>query len=260
MPKLGLYRFRQLKWQFVLVVPLCLAVAAALIFPAQSRASIANIDVSTYLSAVSAVMTVVALFCSLSIAWVLFSDQQAKSERARAFENLKSRLLTTQEWLMSQPSGEDRDVCMACVFEWNKFGLEDLPTTKFGDAYDAYCEALQAGLSRENPDRRRFFLLSTVHFGYMEELLSSFGESAVRQILTGMFIDTLAKGVILVILSTLTLVGALLWYTGATAPWFIVALAFVALGAAMLMVEVWLDLRGANEEETNFSGWKSEET
>jgi hypothetical protein len=183
-------------------------VELAIYYGRWSGADLTALDRSTFITALGTVATLVALFCSLSIAWILFVSQQSKGERLAAYDLMKSRLLEVQRWLLSHPETEDRETCLSLAYELDKLDLSDLPQTNLGPEYAEYCEALAAGLDSNNTERRIFYLISSTHFSYIESLLNRIGLVSIRQLIPPIYIDTLPKGVALVGLSVLVLTAS----------------------------------------------------
>jgi hypothetical protein len=235
---------------------ICTAVSAlaqlAIYYGVWSGADLNSLDRSIFITALSTVATLVALFCSLSIAWILFVSQQSKAERLAAFDLLKSRLLEVQRWLLSLPHTDDRETCLSLAYELDKLDLSDLPQTDRGPEYAEYGEALEAALDSDDDERRVFYLISSTHFGYIESLLNRIGLVSIRQLVTRLFIDTLAKGVTLVGLAVLVLIASLLWYNEPMKPTFVIASTFIAVGSALLLAEVWIDLRRYYDDDIDF--------
>ena len=224
----------------------------AIYFGQWTRADIAGLDRSTFIGALSAVATLVALFCSLSIAWILFVSQQSKSERLATYDLFKSSLREAKNWLHGLEISDDREICLSLAYELDKLELSDLPQTDLGPEYEAYCKALDEGLSSEDGEHREFYFRSTTHFAYIESLLSRIGIISIRQIITRVFIDTLAKGVSLVALSVAVLVVSFLWFSESVKPALVMSATFIAFGAALLLLEVWVDLRRYYDDELDF--------
>lgn len=237
-------------------ISICTAVACladvAIYYGRWTGADLISLDRATFITALSAVATLVALFCSLSVAWILFVSQQSKSERLASYDLMKSRLLEVQRWLLSLPQSSDRELCLSLAYALDKLDLSDLPQTDLGTEYKEYCAALDAGLDSEDDDKRIFYLISSTHFGYIESLLSRIGLVSIRQIITRVFIDTLAKGVALVGLAVLVLIASLLWYNELVKPALIVASIAIATGSGLLLLEVWGDLRRYYEDDIDF--------
>lgn len=217
-----------------------------------SCADLTSLDRSTFITALSTVATLVALFCSLSIAWILFISQQSKGERLAAYDLMKSRLLEVQRWLLSLPHSDDREIFLSLAYELDRLDLSDLPQTDRGPEYTEYCEALETGLDSDDAERRIFYLISGTHFGYIESLLNRIGLVSIRQIVTHRFITTLGKGVVLVGFSVLVLIASLLWYNELVKPAFVISATFIAVGSALLLVEVWVDLRRHYDDDIDF--------
>ncbi|MEB5964490.1 hypothetical protein [Comamonas testosteroni] len=203
----------------------------------------------TYLSGLASVL---ALFSSLSMAWILFVTQQNKAERVTTYDLLKARLSQAQGWLQEQPKSEGRELCLSLVWELDKHDMSDLPQRDLGDEYRAYGEALQNALDGEDPEVRHFYAISAGHFGYIEHLLSRIGIISIRQIIAKRFLDTLAKGVVLVIASVLVLLVASLWYSDATRQWFVLLATVIGLGSVQLLLELLTDLYRSYSEDVDF--------
>lgn len=232
------YRLTQLKWQIPMAAAPIGAAALCLLFPNRSGIELDSLDRSTFITALSAVATILALFCSLSIAWILFVSQQCKTERVVAYDTLKSRLLEAQRWLLTQPDTEDRTVCLSLAYELDKLDLSDLPQTDRGDEYCAYCQSLDEGLRSNNPSRREFFLVSSTHFGYIEQLLNRVGLVSIRQLIAKLFIDTLAKGVGLIAIAIAALIVSTLWFNEFIKPWLVLVTGFCGVASVLLLLEV----------------------
>jgi hypothetical protein len=215
-------------------------------------ADITSLDRATFIGALSAVATLVALFCSLSIAWILFVSQQAKAERLTTYDLFRSNLLEVKNWLHSLPTSDDREICLSLAYELDKLELSDLPQTDLGPEYEVYCKALDKGLKSEDPEQREFYFQTTTYFTYIESLLNRIGIISIRQIIAKVFIDTLAKGVSLVALSVVVLAISFLWFSEAVKPALVMSATFIAFGAALLLLEVWVDLRRHYDDELDF--------
>jgi len=248
----AVFRLTKLSWQLGISLAFTTGVGLCVIFPHQSHANISSLDQSTYIAALGTVATLVALFCSLSIAWILFISQQARAERLLAYDTLKARLLTTQQWLLSLPKTKERELCLSLAYELDKHSLSDLPQTDLGPEYIHYCMSLDAGLQSDDPERRTFFLISSMHFGYIEGLLNRIGLVSIRQIVTHRFISTLAKGFALAGISVFALIISIIWYNETIRPILILAAAFVSTGSVLLLVEVWIDLRRSYDDDIDF--------
>jgi len=248
----AIFRLTRLPAQLAICTAVAALVELAIYYGRWSGADLTALDRSTFITALGTVATLVALFCSLSIAWILFVSQQSKGERLAAYDLMKSRLLEAQRWLLSLPETEDRETCLSLAYELDKLDLSDLPQTDRGPEYAAYCEALDAGLDSNNTERRIFYLISSTHFGYIESLLNRIGLVSIQQLIARLFIDTLAKGVALVGLSVLVLTASLLWYDESLKPTFVIASTFIAVGSTLLLVEVLVDLRRYYDDEIDF--------
>jgi hypothetical protein len=246
------FQLTRLPAQLAICAALATLANLAVYYGGSSGADLATLDRSTFITALSAIATLVALFCSLSIAWILFVSQQLKSERLASYDLMKSRLLEVQRWLLSLPCTDDREAVLSLAYELDNLELSDLPQTDVGPEYAAYCVALDVGLESDDAATRVFYMVSSTHFGYIEGLLNRIGLVSIRQIITRRFIDTLAKGVTLVALAVLVLISSLLWFTDSLKPSFVVASTFIAVGSALLLLEVWVDLRRYYEDDIDF--------
>lgn len=252
MPPRALLKLTQLPAQVAICAIAAVLADVAIYHGRWTGAEIAGLDRSTFIGALSAVATLVALFCSLSIAWILFVSQQSKSERITTYDLFKSSLREAKGWLHSLEASDDREVCLSLAYELDKLEMSDLPQTDLGPTYEAYCKALDAGLSSEDEEQREFFFRTTTHFTYIESLLNRIGIISIRQLITRLFIDTLAKGVSLVALSVLVLVASFLWFSDAVKPAMVMSATFIAVGASLLLLEVWVDLRRYYDDELDF--------
>jgi len=248
-----LYRVStQLKYQLPIAALGVAAIAACVFQPQLSGVDLSSLDRSTLITSIAAIASIIALFCSLSIAWILFISQQNKSERVTAYDLLKERLLEAQKWLFSQPNSEERELCLALVFELDKLDMSDIPQTDRGDEYREYANTLESGLDSKNDEQKLFYLTSIIYFGYIEHLLNRIGLISIRQVISRAFIETLAKGIFLVCFAVLILVTSTFWYGDATKPWLVLTTSFTGIGALLLLFEVWVDMRRNYEEELDF--------
>jgi hypothetical protein len=246
------YRLAQLRWQLALCTIVTAGLALYLWHFEATHSSIEGLNRETFVASVAAVASILALFCSISIAFVLFVSQSARAERIAAFDQFKSRLLSTQQWLLSQPKNPDREQCLSLVFELDKLDLSDLPQTREGAEYKAYAKALEKGLDGPDVERREFFLTSVLYIGYIEQLLNRIGLVSIRQIISKSFIDTLAKGVVVICLSVAVLLASSVWYSDRTKLGFVVAGTFCGLFAVLLFYEFCNDLYRYYDEELDF--------
>ncbi len=247
-----LFRLKRLSVQLCICAATGGLVQLAIYYGHWSGADLSSLDRSTFITALSAVATVIALFCSLSIAWILFVSQQAKGERVAAYDLLKSRLLEAQRWLLTQDDSPERDVCLSLVFELDKLDMSDLPQTDRGPEYATYCKALDEGMDSVDGKCREFFLVSIIHFGYIENLLNRIGLVSIKQVVSKVFIDTLAKGFWLVGLAVVTLVASMLWYSETVKPTLVIAAGIISVASVMLLLEVWIDIRRNYDDDLDF--------
>ena len=246
------FRLTRLPAQVAICAAVAVLVDVAIYYGRWTAVDLAELDRSTFIAALGAVATLVALFCSLSIAWILFVSQQSKGERLAAHDLMKSRLLEVQRWLLDLPVTEDRELCLSLAYELDKLDLSDLPQTDRGPEYAAYCTSMEEALDNDDSERRVFYLISSTHFGYIEGLLNRIGLVSIRQLVTHLFISTLAKGVALVSLAVMVLVASLLWYNESVKPAYVMATTFIAVGSALLLAEVWVDLRRYYDDDIDF--------
>ena len=242
----------RLKYQVPLLLVLGATVSALLWCAKWTGSDLSTLDRATYMTFVGAIASVLALFCSISMSWVLFISQQSRTERISTYDLLKSRIADAQNWLLDQPASEDRELCLSLVYELDKFGMSDLPQTDRGDQFRIYAAALGEALDEEGGRRRRFYQVSMRHFGYIETLLDRIGMISIRQIITKNFIDTLAKGFSLVAAAVFVLIGAAGWYGGDKQLAFVVAGAILGIGAAQLLLEFFVDVTRIYKEELDF--------
>ena len=139
---------------------------------------------------------------------------------------LKLGFLRRKQWLLSLPVSDDRELCLAFIYELDKHKMSNLPQTELSETYEAYTTALSEALDGKDYDRRHFFQLSVHHFAYIEYLLSRIGLIAIRQIITKIFIDTLGKGITLITVSVLTLVAASYWFSPENRAWLLATATF----------------------------------
>jgi hypothetical protein len=247
-----LNRLSHFWWQVLTASILTAAVAICLLRSDITGADVAALDRSTYITTVATLASILSLFCSVSIAFVLFVMQAKKAERVAAYDQLKSRLLSFQQWLFSSPQSEDRETCLSLVFELEKYDLSDLPQTDRGKAFAEYARALQVGLDGDDADRRRFFLTSVMYSGYIEQLLNRIGMASIGLIVQQLFINTVAKGVGVICLSVGLITAATIWYGEDTKLGFVLGSTFCATSSVLLFVEFCNDLYRYYDEELDF--------
>ncbi|WP_085720848.1 hypothetical protein [Pseudomonas sp. B22(2017)] len=224
----------------------------AVSYTAWTGSTISSLDRSTFITALGTIATLVALFCSLSISWILFVTQQLKGERLVAYDLMKVRLLESQRWLVDQPDSDERSICLDLAFELDRFEPNDLPITNRDELFDSYLKVVADGYNSEDAERRLFTETTVTYFSYVETLLNRIGLISIRQIISRLFIDTLAKGVALVGVSVLVLLAAMVWFGGNATPFLMTMSTFIASGSALLLIEVWVDLRRFYDEDLDF--------
>lgn len=246
------YRLTYLRWQIPISATAALIVAACLWWAPLTGANVSDVDRATLITLLTGVASMLALFCSISIAFVLFISQSNRAERIAAYDLFKSRLNETRAWLLNQSHSEHREVCLSLAFEFDKHDLADLPQTDWGDEYRGYCKALAEGLKTKDNAQRTFWLISSTHFGYIEHLLSRIALIAVRQIVAKRFIDTLTKGVGVICISVVTLLTSAAWYSEGAKLAFIAVATFCSVAAILLFYEFCLDMYREYDEELEF--------
>jgi hypothetical protein len=244
----------RLKWQVVITLILTGAVGACMYCPVLSGINIEELDRATFVAALTAVATIIALFCSLSIAWILFASQQYRTERLAAYDTMKACLRETQHWLLDQKQTPERLTCLQLALAIDKFDLDDLPQVGLHDTpeYTDYARVLSGLDDVKDQTLRDFLLMSSVHFGYVEHLLNRIGVSAIGQIIAKNFIDALKKGIGIVIIAVLVLIASMGWYNAVTKPWFILATCFCGVFTCLLLVEIWFTLLRHYDDELVF--------
>jgi hypothetical protein len=243
-----------IKYQAIVILVFAAIVGWVLWLPDSSGANVATLDRATFLSYLGPSATLLALFCSISLTWILFVIQRDKAERVTTFDLMKARLHEAQQWLLSQPESDDRELCLSLVWELDKHRMSDLPMTDWGDEYLEYTEALVEGLGDENAARRQFYRLSAGHFGYIEELLSRIGIISIRQVISRLFVQTFGKGLAIVAAAVLLMVCVSIWFGSEIKPWYVVGAAIVSVSTVLLLLEVFVDIHRMYEEELEFVG------
>ncbi len=251
------YRLTQLKFQ----LPLCVLVTALVgvwIWIAPSTVvDLTSLDRSTFITSLAAISSILALFCSISIAFVLFVSQAYRSERITAYDAFKFRLLETQRWLLAQPDSKDRNTCLSAVFELDKFDITDLPTRNRGNEYRHYTAALKSGL--DMPERVSLLQTSVIYFGYIEQLLNRIGLLAIRQIIARHFIDTLTKGVGIICIDVADLLTATIVYDSITKNLLVIISTFCGVASILLFYEFCVNIYRYYNEELDFIEKPSDE-
>lgn len=244
-------RLTALPWQIALSF-LLTALVAGVIYTPKSGVDLSELDRATFITALSAIATLVALFCSLSLSWILFTYQQVKGLRTASYDMMKQCLMEAECWLNSQEQTEITELCHSLIWEIDKIQLSEVPRLDSIDEYEAYCKALDWGINSEDFETRRFFQRSGMHFTRIEELLSRFGVASIQQVLINMFINTLAKGFAIVVVSVIVLLSALLWYSEQSRVVYVLAATFLSIATILILFEVWVDLKREYEDELDF--------
>lgn len=220
------------------------------------QASLAKLETSTYISVITGLASIVALFCSVSFGFVLFQIQSAKSERLGAYSELKARLHSFHTWLRSLEDSPDTNLCMAMVFELEKLDLIDIPRTNYGPEYNEYIEAMDEGLN--DAERREFYLTSILYSGYIEQLLSRLGVISIRQVITKCFLDALSKGFGLVSGLVILLFVSLVAFDSSLKAYIFSASVFFCSATLLLFLEFSYDVYRQYQEEIDFVDYGSE--
>jgi hypothetical protein len=225
---------------------------ALIIFSTPVRSGISGVDRATFVSALGALATLLALFCSLSLSWILFLYQQIKSQRVAAYDMLKQCVIDTESWLQTSEQACYRELCLSLLWEIDKIRLTDTPCFDSFPEYEEYCTALALAIDSEDRQARQFFQRSSFYFARIEELMSRFGITAIQLIRLKWFIDALAKGFLIVSASVFVLLCTLIWFTEYAKPFYIIAATFLSAGTVLVLLEVWVDLIREYEEELTF--------
>lgn len=246
----------RLHWQIIISMFVAVIFGLWLNCFETGQASLAKLEISTYVSIVTGLASIVALFCSVSFGFVLFQIQSAKAERLGAYTELKARLHSFHLWLRSLEESSDKEICMAMVFELEKLDLRDIPKTDYGEAYRDYIEALSEGL--EDNGRREFYITSILYSGYIEQLLSRLGVISVRQIITKCFLDALSKGFGLVGGLVILLFVTLVAFESGVKIYVFSAALFFCSATLLLFLEFSYDVYRQYQEEIDFIGYDYE--
>jgi len=250
--------FSILPWQLLISATLSGIFGVWLFLCGIGQSHFADLDRSTYITFMSGLATIVALFCSVSFGFVLFFMQSNRSERLSTYSELKSRLFAFHTWLLSLSKSKDTEICKAMVFELEKLDITDLPQTDYGEEYNAYIEALDVSL--EDPERRQFYVNSFFYSCYIEQLLSRMGIVSIKQMITRFFLDTLSKGLALVAGMIALLFTALVWFRADTKLYFVSIALFFSLMAMLLFMEFSYEMYRHANEELDFVGKSMDET
>lgn len=212
------------------------------------------------LASLSTITSVLALLCSISIAFVLFVSQANRTERVAAYDAFKVRLLETQQWLLTKEKSKDRETCLSLVFELDKLDITDLPTTDRGNEYRHYTAALKSGLNDNRAGRRPLLLESVAYFGYLDHLLDRIGVVAIGQIISRGFIHTLAKGAGVTCLGIIGLLAATLCYGNTTRLVVVLLIIFCGVASILLLYEICATLYRYDDEQLDFIEQEPKET
>jgi hypothetical protein len=244
------YRLTQLKLQLSFCILVTALVGVSIWRGPSAGADLTSLDRSTFIASLAAISSILALFCSIAIAFVLFVSQANRSERITAYDNFKSRLLDTQRWLLAQPDSKDRHTCLSLIFELDKLDSTDLPTRDRGNEYRHYAAALKSGL--DMPERVGLLQTSLIYFGYIETLLNRIGLLAIRQIIARNFIDTLTKGVVIICIDVAGLLTATMVYDDPTKKLLITLSTFCGVASILLFYEFCVNIYRYYNEELDF--------
>jgi hypothetical protein len=240
-----------MRWQ----AGICLGftgLTAAVIFSPLSGLNVSGIDRPTFIAVIGSITTLLALFCTLSLSWILFSYQQIKNQRVAAYDMLKECVIDAVDWLHASEHTYYRDICLSLLWEIDKIQLTDVPCFNSFPEYEDYCTALAYALDSDDREARHFFQRSSFYFARVEELMSRFGITAIQLIRLKWFIDALAKGFLIVSGCVLVLLCSLVYFADDVKPLYILIASFLTAGTMLVLLEVWVDLMREYEEELTF--------
>ena len=251
MMRVFIHKLTSPTWQ----VGICLAftgLIAAVIFSPLTGLDVSGIDRSTFIAVIGSITTLLTLFCTLSLSWILFSYQQIKNQRVAAYDMLKQCVIDAVGWLHASEHTCYRDICLSLLWEIDKIQLTDIPCFDSFPEYEEYCAALAFAMDSDDRQARHFFRRSSFYFARVEELMSRFGITAIQLIRLKWFIDALAKGFLVVSASVLVLLCSLLYFADDVKPLYILIASFLSAGTVLVLLEVWVDLMQEYEEELTF--------
>lgn len=248
-----LYRIlTQLKWQLVVTVFSLVGFLSVYYSTNIWYSSFDDMGKGNFISYMTGLASILALFCSVSFGFVIHYIQSNRAERLSVFSEFKSRLFEFDNFISAQSNIYDKDVCKSLIFELSKYDISDLPQTDYGQEYRIYAKTLEKALESSNKNKRRFYLNSSMHMGYIEQLLGRLGLIAIRQILTKLFVDTLTKGIFLVSLMILFLFMASIFYSSELIPTFFSGALFFSIMTNFVFAELIVDLYRNTDEELDF--------
>jgi len=236
-----LFYLTSLPFQISISLLPTIVVGIAILLPAY-RVDISHFDRSTFISILGAIATLVTLFCSLSLTWILFNSQQVRHFRTDSFDLMKQCLLDTDRWLETQEVTQNSELCRSLIWEINKIEFSDLPQLGSIPEYNSYCELLKDSFEFQDEDTRLFIERSALYFTRIEQLLSRFGVTSIQQILLDHFIYTLAKGLAIVASSVVVLVCSILWFGEFAKILYVLFVTFVSTATILLLYEVLVDV------------------
>ena len=251
--KSWLYRIlTQLKWQLVVTVFSLAGFLTIYYSTSIWYSSFDDMGKGNFISYMTGLASILALFCSVSFGFVIHYIQSNRAERLSVFSEFKSRLFDFDSFVSAQSNGHDKDVCKSLIFELNKYDISDLPQTDYGKEYRIYAKTLEVALESSSKNRREFYLYTSMHMGYIEQLLNRLGLVAISQILTKLFVNTLAKGIFLVSLMILFLFMASIFYSDDLIPTFFSGALFFSIMTVFVFTELVVDLYRNVDEELDF--------
>jgi len=165
---------------------------------------------------------------------------------------LKQCVIDAVDWLHAGEHTCYRDICLSLLWEIDKIQLTDIPRFDSFPEYEEYCAALAFAMDSDDRQARHFLQRSSFHFARVEELMSRFGITAIQLVRLKWFIDTLAKGFLIVSASVLVLLCSLLYFADNAKPIYILIASFLSAGTVLVLLEVWVDLMQEYEQELTF--------
>ena len=246
-----MHKLKSVRWQAGISLGFT-GLIAAVIFSPLSGLNVSGIDRPTFIAVIGSITTLLALFCTLSLSWILFSYQQIKNQRVAAYDMLKQCVVDAVDWLHASEHTYHRDICLSLLWEIDKIQLADVPCFNSFPEYEDYCAALAYALDSDDREARHLFQRSSFYFARIEELMSRFGITAIQLIRLKWFIDALAKGFLIVSGCVLVLLCSLVYFADDAKPLYVLLASFLSAGTILVLLEVWVDLMREYEEELTF--------
>lgn len=246
-----MHKLTSTTWQAVICLAFTGLIAAIILSPLTGL-NVSGIDRPIFIAVIGSIATLLALFCTLSLSWILFSYQQIKNQRVAAYDMLKQCVIDAVDWFHASEHTHYRDICLSLLWEIDKIQLTDVPCFDSFPECEEYCAALAFSMDSDDREARHFFQRSSFYFARAEELMSRFGTTAIRLIRLKWFIDALAKGFLIVSGSVLVLLCSLVYFADDTKLPYILIASFLSAGTILVLLEVWVDLMREYEEELTF--------